>query len=586
MGTLDAATQANLKAWQSKTFDKTTRSAVQEVVKQGEEAIRDHFGNRLTFGTAGMRGLMGVGSNRLNYYTIALAAEGLARYLEKTTPSGITPRVIIGFDSRHHSAEFAEVTARVLAAHGFDVRLFSQMRPTPWVSFGVRYLRCQAGVMITASHNPADYNGFKVYWSDGAQVLPPHDSGIMTEIAAIEEPWRIPMAELDDESISMVRDELDDDYLAAISPLQNYPDQNKRFGPQLRVVYSSLHGTGITVIDKVLASWGFSQLIYVTSQIIPDGDFPTAPYPNPEKPEAMRLGCELLEMDHADVLIVNDPDADRIGIGCLHRGAARLFTGNECATLCLYYLAEAWKVSKPSAKRLGSIKTIVTTEAFRAVAERFGLVCEDVLTGFKYIGQLIGQWEQAKTPTYLFGGEESYGCLYGTQCRDKDGIGMAALVCEVALHLKQQGLTLGDYLDEIERQIGVYRDVVVNVEMPATVEGMAQMKSLMERVRASHPKSIGKRNVLWVADYLRRTRKNLQTGQEEAIVLPQSDVLQFGLENRCSVVVRPSGTEPKIKIYASAAVDAGTDLEAAREAAVAEARVIADALKATLVGSA
>jgi phosphomannomutase len=582
MGSLDAETQASLKAWQSKPFDKATRAAVADLTKQGNAAILDHFSGRLTFGTAGMRGLMGVGPNRLNRYTIALATEGLARYLSANTPQGITPRVIIGYDSRHHSAEFAEVTARVLAAHGFDVRLFAQMRPTPWVSFGVRYLRCQAGVMITASHNPSEYNGYKVYWSDGAQVLPPHDTGIMAQIESIQDPWRIPMADLDDPAISVVRDELDDDYLAAIAPLQNFPEQNKRFGAQLRVVYSSLHGTGITVIDKVLASWGFSQLIYVTSQIIPDGDFPTAPYPNPEKPEAMRSGSELLEKDHGDVLIVNDPDADRIGIGCLHHGKTRLFSGNECAVLCLYYLANAWKSSRPSAKKLGAIKTIVTTEAFRAVAERFGIACSDVLTGFKYIGQLIGQWEAARSPTYLFGGEESYGCLYGTHCRDKDGIGMAALVCEIALHLKQEGMTLAEYFDQIEREVGIYRNAVLSVEFPATEAGIAQMRLAMEKLRGSLSRQLGDREVLSVADYTTGKVRDLKTGEEQTLYLPHADVLQLTLGDRASVVVRPSGTEPKVKIYASVALDAQEDLERSRADAEFQAVALAQAAEELL----
>ena len=561
MCALSVQAAANLKAWQGSQFDQATRRAVTALAKQGDAAVEDAFGDRLMFGTAGLRGMMGMGPNRLNRYTIAQATEALARYLESQKGSS-PPRVLIGYDSRHQSSQFAEIAARVLAAHGFDVQLFSQMRPVPWVSFGVRHLGCQAGIMITASHNPAIYNGYKVYGPDGAQIVSPADTSIMEQMQAIADPSIIPLAEPDDEHITRLFDELDDDYISAIQPLQNRKKENRESGSSLRVLYSSLHGTGITVIDKVLASWGFTQLAYVASQIIPDGDFPTAPYPNPEKLDAMRLGLEQLEREHADVLIVNDPDADRIGIACMSHGQAVRFTGNEFAMLVLHYLGECWPLQRPKARHLATVKTIVTTEGLRAVARRASIDCFDVLTGFKFIGQLIGQWEHTKAHTFLFGGEESYGCLYGTQTRDKDGICMAALVCEITLYCKQQGMTLADYWDQIERQVGVYRNRVTSIEFPETEEGHKQMKTTMEKLRASPLTTLADLPVLQIRDYL-------QPQPASEVTIPLADVLQIRLPDDSSVIVRPSGTEPKIKIYAEVAepITSTERLEATRRKA-------------------
>jgi len=573
MCALSSAARKAWELWQKEPFDEETRRETAELMQHSESAVEDCFGSSLRFGTAGMRGLMGVGPNRLNAYTIAAAAEGLAIYLQDKVHQERPLRALIGYDSRHHSREFAITTAQVLANHGIEVFIFADIRPIPMVSFGTRYLGCSAGVMITASHNPAEYNGFKVFWSNAAQVVPPHDEGIVDEVNGLKDPWSVALADITSPLIHWIDDELDDDYCAAIDKLQNYPEKNRDNGKDLKVIYSSLHGTGSTVIRRILESWGFSNLHLVEKQCIPDGSFPTASFPNPEKPEATALARDMLRAEQGDIMIVNDPDADRIGVGCLHQGEVRLFTGNEMACLCLDYLCNAWQQTRPHEVHLGAIKTIVTTEAFRAIAQRHAVECHDVLTGFKFIGNLIDQWERAGEPTYIYGGEESYGALYGTYARDKDGISMAALVCEMALHYKQSKMDLAEVFDALESEIGVYKNANLNIEFPDTEEGHERMASMMKRLREQLPQQVAGRNIVKVKDYLTQKEKDLVNKRSTDIEgLPAADVIHLIMDDNSAVIVRPSGTEPKVKLYGSVLVALSDDvnLDQARQKASAE----------------
>jgi len=573
---LTPAAQKTLTEWQSKKFDKETRDDIRQLIKHGDAAIEDAFGRSLSFGTAGIRGLMGAGPNRLNRYTIAAATEGVARYLEKIHKNPKHPiRVLIGYDSRRNSSRFAEVTAQVFASHGFEVVLFAQMRPTPWVSFGVRHLHCAAGIMITASHNPSSYNGYKVFGPDGGQVLPAVDQEIMAEIRGIIDPTSVSLAPLDSPNILMLQGELDDEYVTAIYPLQNFHDVNKEAGSSLYVIYSSLHGTGITVIDRVLASWGFYRLSYVTSQIIPDGNFPTAPYPNPESPEAMQLGLEQLQYEQGDILIVNDPDADRIGVACFANGTTYSFTGNQMLAIWLYYLCSIKRDLEILPPHSEGIKTIVSTGLFKAIGDSFGVNCIEVLTGFKYIGHQITLWAKEKDHIhhFLMGGEESYGALYGTHARDKDGIVMAALTCEIALYLKQQEMTLLDYWDYIQHKYGVFTNISDNLPFSETGSGHKAMAAAMERLRKNPPATIGSHKVTAIRDYL-------QTPDSTSSLY--GDALQYTLEKGASLIVRPSGTEPKVKIYVETQQPPGKALVKAREASQAQAKALLNAMKELL----
>lgn len=582
---LSSTAQKNLSEWQSKKLDASTRDELKRLLKMGDAAVEDAFGSSLSFGTAGLRGLMGVGTNRLNRYTIAATTEGLARYLKKLHGANPMPiRVLVGYDSRHNSALFAQITARVFAANGFEVGLFAQMRPISWVSFGVRHFHCAAGVMITASHNPGIYNGYKVFGPDGGQILSPVDAEILAQIQSVTDITTISLSSPDSSKIINIQGELDDEYVAALQPLQNFPYVNKEAGTSLYVVYSSLHGTGITVIDRVLASWGFCRLSYVASQVIPDGDFPTAPSPNPEIPQAMQLGMEQLEYEEGDILLVNDPDADRIGIACLHEGKAHAFSGNQMISICLHYLGTVKREIKKLPKHSASITTIVTSSLFQKISESLGIDCVEVLTGFKYIGHQITAWEKSHAHSYLFGGEESYGALYGTHVRDKDGIVMAALLCEIALYLKQRGLTFLDYWNVIQKEYGVYTNLSDNVLFSESESGHQAMDQAMRRLRRQPPSQIGAFAVKAFRDY-EIEREEDPEAIVDALPLPKANVLQFSLENGDRVMVRPSGTEPKVKIYVETSNPVGKeDLEELQKQTTQRAKELMALMKKLILG--
>lgn len=515
-----------IETWLNGAYDAATKEEIRHLLATDPAQLADAFSAHLTFGTGGMRGLMGVGTCRLNSYTIQFATQGLADYLLQGKKN---PSVLIGFDSRHHSQEFAETAARVLAGNGITVYFLPKLRPTPYVSFGCRHYGCDAAIMITASHNPKQYNGYKVYGSDGAQVVHPQDTAIVKAAEKISSPEQVKLVTFDSPLIHLVDLEAcDNAYLDAIKPLQRaFPK-----GDAPSIVYTSLHGTGITLAPRALAQWGFTTCHLVPIQTEPNGDFPTTPFPNPEDRKALDLGLVAMKEHHADLLIANDPDADRIGIACQHKGQPFMFNGNQIAVLCVDYLCEVMPTKGTF------VTTIVSTDLIRKIAESNGFSCVEVLTGFKYIGEKIREWESTGE-RFVFGAEESYGYLLGTASRDKDGIVTACLIAEMTLYAKRANQTLVDRLYQIYKHYGVYLDGQTSIE-----KGMEAMTAWMHRLRTSPLKEIAGIAVIAQTDYL-----------------PRADVLALHLEEGSRVIIRPSGTEPKIKIYASTHCPPHDDVE-------------------------
>jgi phosphoglucomutase/phosphomannomutase len=487
---------------------------------------------------------MGVGTNRLNIYTVRAATLGLANAIlqQPLPPEGHF--VFIGYDVRKHSKEFALDAARVLAAKGIHVRLTTEICPTPLVSFGCRLYGCSAAIMITASHNPPDYNGYKVYWNDGGQVVPPHDQEIIDEVHKIPVERPIPLSSADSPLITWVGRELDAEYLAALKELQLYPPL------PLKILYTPLHGTGSRIIPEALQSWGYLDLHSVEEQKDPDGQFTHAPSPNPEEKKALELGMQQLMEEKRDLLIATDPDGDRIGVVIMDENKPVILSGNQVACLCLYHICTALISRKEWPSNAAFIKTIVTTELFRKIVEHFGGHCIDVLTGFKYIGEQITLWQNSfDAYQYLFGAEESCGYLFGTLVRDKDAISSSCLIAETAAFAKKQNLTLLDRLYLLYQKFGIHRELLIHLAFEESPVGMGQMDRLMQRLRQTPPTTIASIPVECSEDYLTSTSKHLPSGKSARLKLPQSNVLRFWLSDGSKFVIRPSGTEPKIKIY-------------------------------------
>lgn len=520
---MDAKINQRIESWLDGPYDEAVKAEIRKLERDNPKALEEAFFKELAFGTGGMRGKMGIGTNRMNRYTIRFASQGFANYLKKEGKGPLS--VLIGYDVRKNSPEFAWEAARVFAGNGIDVLLLDRFCPTPLVSFGCRHFKCSGAVMITASHNPPEYNGYKVYWSDGAQVVSPHDEGIIQEVREIRGPDQVKLAEENSKRIRRIGSELD---LAYLSILREKKLAEK--GASLQIVYTNLHGTGIRIVPEALESWGFSSLSFVEEQKEPNGNFPNAPSPNPEEKKALALGMAQLKKEDADLLIATDPDADRMGVVALHNKEPFFFTGNQIACLCLYHICRSLDV-----KNALFIKTIVTTELFRAIAESFGGTCMDVLTGFKYIAEQI---DRAQGKTFLFGAEESYGYLYDRFVRDKDAISSACLIAEAASLAKKEGKTLVDRMYELYQKFGIYRESLVNIAFPDSPEGMAKMQAIMTRLRKEPPKRIGVNHVERLDDFLKPQAP-----------LPKSDVLRFWLSDGSKLVIRPSGTEPKVKIY-------------------------------------
>lgn len=549
---LDSATEERIQTWLKGPYDTETKDKIRLLLKENPKEAIDSFYTTLTFGTGGLRGLMGTGSNRMNRYTVGSATQGLANYLKKVLPRDNTPSVFIGYDSRINSRFFAEEAAKVLAGNGIHVHLCQDIRPTPFVSFGCRYKQCNAAIMITASHNPPEYNGYKVYWTDGGQILPPHDKGIIQEVNLITDYAMVKtVPNVDHSFIHPVDKSVDEAYLDAITKLQFYPQENQAQGKKLHVVYTSLHGAGISVMPEALRRWGFTNVSYVEDQCKPDGSFPTVHSPNPEEKAALTLGIEKLKKNQADVLIANDPDADRVGVVINHQGEMVILNGNQVACICLQHICEALTKQNRLSEKAAFVKTIVTTELFKVIAANYNRPCFDVLTGFKYIAQKIHEWEQNPKDSYeyIFGGEESYGYLLGTIARDKDAISASTLICEVALQAKLQGKTLVDLLYDLYRTFGVYYEKLMSVKFDESKAGREQMARGMKRIETNPPEEIAGIKVRSLNNYFVSLSTDLKTGQTAPILLPKSDVLTFNLVDGSKITIRPSGTEPKIKIY-------------------------------------
>ena len=526
--------QERIQSWLEGPYDAATKEEILFLQKNRPEALIDAFYRDLSFGTGGMRSLMGVGSNRMNLYTVRAATQGLAEVLlEKDDPG----KVFIGYDVRHHSRLFAEETARTLAGNRIGVFLTKEICPTPLVSFGCRFFGCSAAVMITASHNPPEYNGYKVYGSDGAQVVSPDDAKIMEKVKRIRSPDQVKLAALDDPLIRWVGDEIDEAYLKELDRLQLYKPK-----VPLKILYTNLHGTGLRLIPRALVRRGFSDVALIEEQKSPDGDFPNAPVPNPEEESAFALGVPKLLKEKADLLLATDPDADRIGVVFNHHGSAVRLNGHEIACLLLQHIAEAGFPPKSAL-----IKTIVTTELAARIADHHGIHCFDVLTGFKNIAHLIHQWDTTREYHFLFGAEESQGYLFGDFVRDKDGISAACLIAEMAERAKQKGETLQDSLYALYRRYGVYRQRLDSLSFEDTPENREKMKAMMGRFRSHPPKKLADWRIERIDDYLQRKEP--------------SDVLHFWLAGGGKLVIRPSGTEPKMKIYSELCDDSERPLE-------------------------
>jgi phosphoglucomutase len=543
---MDAAIRERAEAWKNKSFDEQTIQEVARLEKENTNELADAFYRNLEFGTGGLRGIMGVGTNRMNKYTIGMATQGYANYLKQTYPGG-TVRVAIAHDCRNNSRLFAEITANVMAANGIKVFLFEALRPTPELSFTIRHLGCQGGVVLTASHNPKEYNGYKAYWNDGGQLVPPHDKNVIREVDKI--------ASVDDvkwkggeENITLIGKEMDQAYIDMVKSLSVYPEVIKE-QHDLKIVYTPIHGTGITLVPEVLARYGFTNVTIVEEQSKPDGNFPTVVYPNPEESEAMSIGLKKAKELDADILLGTDPDADRVGIGIKDKqGNWVLMNGNQTAVLAFNYIMEARKTKGIAQQNDMVVKTIVTTDMIDRMAADYGVKCYNVLTGFKWIAELIK--EKEATENYIIGGEESYGLMVGSQLRDKDAVSAVAILCEMAAFEKSRGKTLYEKLIDLYVKYGHYKEHLISITKKG-MNGQKEIADMMESYRLNPPKAINGSPVVHLLDYELRLGKNLITGEEWEIKLPQSNVLQFILEDGSKISARPSGTEPKIKFYFS-----------------------------------
>lgn len=543
---MDAAIEQRVQTWLDGNYDEETKEAIRKLSAENPKELADAFYRNLEFGTGGLRGVMGVGTNRINRYTIGMATQGFANYLKKTY--GEQPvKIAIAHDSRNNSRLFAEITANVMAANGVQVYLFESLRPTPELSFTIRQKQCQAGVVCTASHNPKEYNGYKAYWNDGGQLVPPHDKNVITEVDNItsvdEVKWSGGEA-----NITLLGAEMDEAYYAMVKSLSVYPEVIAK-QHELKIVYTPIHGTGIILVPEILKRFGFTNVTLVNEQINPDGNFPTVVYPNPEEGEAMSIGLRTAKSIDADILLGTDPDADRVGIGVKDlEGNWVLLNGNQTAVLAFNYMIEARKAKGLARANDMVVKTIVTTDMIDVFAKKNQINCYNVLTGFKWIAELIK--EKEKNENYIIGGEESYGLMIGDQLRDKDAVSAVALLCEMAAYEKDKGRSLYQKLIDLYLEYGFYKEHLISITKKG-MDGQQQIADMMQRFRVSPPASLAGSAVVQLLDYEKQEGKNLSTGEQWKIKLPKSNVLQFILADGSKISARPSGTEPKIKFYFS-----------------------------------
>lgn len=533
--------------WLNSNIDQDSKNEIQRLLDANDQTeLIDSFYKDLEFGTGGLRGIMGVGSNRMNNYTVGKATQGLSNYLNKTFP-GQQVSVAIAHDSRNNSDLFADITASVFSANGIKVYFFTELRPTPELSFAIRLLGCKSGVVLTASHNPKEYNGYKAYWDDGGQVTPPHDKNIIEEvnkISSIDEVKFVKNPEL----IVEIGRNVDEKYLAAVKGLSLSPEVIQR-QKDLKIVFSSIHGTGITLVPEILKLFGFENLHIVEEQATPDGNFPTVIYPNPEESEAMNLALKKAKAIDADLIMATDPDADRVGIGAKnHHGEFQLINGNQAASMLVYYMLKMWSEKGKLDGMQFIVKTIVTTDLILDIARKFKVESFETLTGFKYIASIIRDLEGKKK--FIVGGEESYGYLSGDFVRDKDAISSCALLAEMTAWAKDNGMSVFDLLIVIYKEFGCYKEGLKSITRKGK-SGAEEIEEMMRNLRANPPKSIQGSKVTKLYDYQLQQVTDLITGKKESLDFPKSNVLQFTTVDGTKVSARPSGTEPKIKFYFS-----------------------------------
>ncbi len=570
--------RARYEEWLSNPyFDEDTKAEL-KAIADDENEIKERFYMDLEFGTAGLRGIIGAGTNRMNIYVVRKATQGLANYILKV--GAAEKGVAIAHDSRRMHDEFTECAALTLAANGIKAYVFDALRPTPELSYAVRHLGCVAGINITASHNPPEYNGYKVYWEDGAQITPPHDSGIMAEVKAIADYSACKTMDkqeaVDKGLYVVIGEEVDNDYIAELKKNVLHPEAIREQAKNLKIVYTPLHGTGLVPAVRVLKELGFENVTVVPEQEKPDGDFPTVSYPNPEAEEAFALGLKLAEETGADLVLATDPDADRLGVRVRDKeGVYHTLTGNMSGSLLADYEIGQTKALKGLPADGLLIKTIVTTNLADAICKYYGVAEYECLTGFKWIGRQILKMENEKKGTYLFGFEESYGCLIGTHARDKDAIVAVMALCEAAAYYKTKDMTLWDAMLDLYERCGYYKDDIKSVGL-AGIEGLQKIQQIMATLRAEPLKELAGYKVLKVRDYQNDTILDLQSGTETDTGLPKSNVLYYEMTNDAWLCVRPSGTEPKIKFYFGVVGDSLEDADAKSAAFGAEVLAVID----------
>jgi len=542
---MNATAKMNIDNWLEGNYEQSVKDEIKLLQKDNPADLEDAFYQNLEFGTGGLRGIMGMGTNRINKYTIGMATQGYANYLKQCFGDDVS--VAIAHDCRNNSRTFAEITANVFAANGIKVYLFESLRPTPELSFAIRHYKCQGGVVCTASHNPKEYNGYKAYWDDGAQMVPPHDKNVIKEVEKIasvnDVKWNG-----GEQNIISIGKETDTLYMNMVKSLSIYPEVCEK-QQDLKIVYTSIHGTGIMLVPDVLKLYGFTNVHIVKEQATPDGNFPTVAYPNPEEKETMSMGLAQAKELDADILLGTDPDADRVGVGVKNdKGEWILMNGNQTALLAFNYIMEARKAKGIAEPNDMVIKTIVTTDMIDKIADRNSVACYNVLTGFKWISSLIAEKEGKEN--YVVGGEESFGLMIGDKIRDKDAVSAVALLCEMAAYEKNKGRSLFEKLIDLYVEYGFYKENLISITKKG-MNGAAEIAAMMEGYRKNPPLAIGGTAVKTLLDYDLQLGKNLQTGEEWKIDLPKSNVLQFELVDGTKISARPSGTEPKIKFYFS-----------------------------------
>lgn len=543
---MDIEAKNNINIWLSGNYDQDTKSEIERLQKENPEELNDCFYKSLEFGTGGLRGLMGVGTNRMNKYTVGTATQGLANYLKKTYPNE-SISIAVAYDSRNNSPEFANVVADVFSANDIKVYFFEELRPTPELSFAIRHFGCKSGIVLTASHNPKEYNGYKAYWADGAQMIAPHDSNTIDEVNAIKSVDNI-LFERNNDLIQVIGKEVDDVYLNQLASLSVSPEIIKR-QKDLSIVFSPIHGTGITLVPEVLEKFGFKNINIVESQAKPDGNFPTVVYPNPEEAEALSLSLELGKQINAELIMATDPDADRVGVAVKNlEGEFELLNGNQTGSLLVNYMLEAWQKNNKLQGKEFIVKTIVTTELIKNISDSFNTACYDTLTGFKFIAGLIAELEGKMQ--FIAGGEESYGYLIGDFVRDKDAVASCAFIAEMAAAAKDEGNSLFEKLITLYVKHGFFKEKLISITKKGK-SGAEEIQNMMKQFRENPPTTIAGSKVESVKDYQSGISTNLLSNTSTEMDYPVSNVLQFITEDGTKISARPSGTEPKIKFYFS-----------------------------------